>query len=560
MSTKKLNEQQQQAVDSDELKILCLAGAGAGKTATMIERITRLTNEGVNPMSILVLTFTNAAGFEMKERYKKANPGKVIPEFRTFHSFCYSLIVKDRNVRRALGYVDVPTIIEEVELKKVQTEAKMMSGVHLSEAKLRGEGTLSQQEQYELELYKKALKRLIREKNIITFDMLCYDVAGLFIQNDPSVLKYKGQYKYLFVDEFQDTDPKQVQFLNSFDSKDVHFYFVGDCLQCQPSGSKVLMSDGSEKNIEDIVAGDSVFGYVPKDGRFKKNNDVIEVASRYSDDIIEIVTDNHRTRYTKDHLTYAKIHYQGNENKRCVYLMSNDKGWWRIGECSLYLYDGKDFGPKHRMHEEGCSKVWILKICDDARESSWYEEQFAAFYFGIPDTTFQFANTYRYTEETMQKLFDNIYDIEERAQKCLEYYGLDIRYPFFDKYKDKHRHMSKMHIFEIHAGNLIPEFMDVAVPLPHEDKYRHYQLGYETVRSINKCEPSQVYSLNVDYTHNYVSDGILTHNCIYKFRGCSNDYIKALAKDDSWQKIKLSQNYRSTTQICDFAKMQRKKS
>lgn len=257
MSTKKLNEQQQQAVDSDELKILCLAGAGAGKTATMIERITRLTNEGVNPMSILVLTFTNAAGFEMKERYKNANPGKVIPEFRTFHSFCYSLIVKDKNVRGALGYVDVPTIIEEVELKKVETEAKMMSGVHLSEAKLRGEGTLSQQEQYELELYNKALKRLIREKNIITFDMLCYDVSGLFIKNDPSVLKYKGQYKYLFVDEFQDTDPKQIQFLNSFDSKDVHFYFVGDCLQniykfrgCSNDTIKALAKDDSWQKIK----------------------------------------------------------------------------------------------------------------------------------------------------------------------------------------------------------------------------------------------------------------------------------------------------------------------
>lgn len=254
---KKLNEQQQQAVDSNSMKILCLAGAGAGKTATMIERITRLTNEGVNPMSILVLTFTNAAGFEMKERYKNANPGKAIPEFRTFHSFCYSLIVKDKSVRNTLGYIDVPTIVEEVELKKVETEAKMMSGIKLSESKLRGEGTLNQQEQYELELYKKTVKRLIREKNIITFDMLCYDVSGLFVKNDPAVLKYKGQYKYLFVDEFQDTDPKQVQFLNSFDSKDVHFYFVGDCLQniykfrgCNNDTIKSLAKDDEWEKIK----------------------------------------------------------------------------------------------------------------------------------------------------------------------------------------------------------------------------------------------------------------------------------------------------------------------
>ena len=313
------------------------------------------------------------------------------------------------------------------------------------------------------------------------------------------------------------------------------------------------MSDNTEKNIEDIVVGDSVIGYVPGDGRFRRTCAVTGVENHYSEDIVEVISDNHSSKYSKEHITYAKIHLEGNEDKRCVYLMCNDKGWWRIGESSLYLYQGNEFGPKHRMHEEGCSRVWILKVCDNSREASWYEEQFAAFKFGIPDTTFQFSNTYRYTEETMQMLYDNLPDIEERAKKCLEYYGLDIRYPFFDKYLDGSRHMSKLHLFPIHVGNLIPTIMDIAVPVPHENPNSLYRVSYEQIKTIHKCPSEQVYSLEVDFTHNYIADGILTHNCIYQFRGCTNEVIKTLAKDDSWEHIRLFENYRSTKQICNFA-------
>lgn len=255
---KKLNPQQQHAVDSNANKILCLAGAGAGKTATMIERISRLVKEGIRPSSILVLTFTNAAGFEMKDRYKQGHPGQLIPEFRTFHSFCYSLIIKDKAVRSAIGYRDVPTIADEGAIKKLETEAKMQYKIKLSSAKLSSKpDTLSPQEKYEYELYTKAVSRLLRERNVITFDILSDKVSSLFIKNDSSILQYKDQYKYIFVDEFQDTDPKQIQFLNSFQSSNVHFYFCGDCLQniyqfrnCSNETIKALAKDDSWEQIK----------------------------------------------------------------------------------------------------------------------------------------------------------------------------------------------------------------------------------------------------------------------------------------------------------------------
>ena len=548
----KLNDQQMAVVMSNEPRILVLAGAGAGKTHTMLERINRLIEEGQDPRSILVLTFTNKAAFDMRERYRRSHAEKQIPEFRTFHSFCYHLLVIDAAVRSNLGYSQPPTVGNAEAIKKIETEAKMKLSIKLSDAKLHDISlctTLKDRQEYEM--FKKAVHKIMISKNIITFDILAREVSALFTEDSPLVKKYKDKYQYIFVDEFQDTDPQQVKFISSF--KNTKFCVIGDSLQCQPAGTKVLMSDNTEKNIEDIVVGDSVIGYVPGDGRFRRTCAVTGVENHYSEDIVEVISDNHSSKYSKEHITYAKIHLEGNEDKRCVYLMCNDKGWWRIGESSLYLYQGNDFGPKHRMHEEGCSRVWILKVCDNSREASWYEEQFAAFKFGIPDTTFQFANTYRYTEETMQMLYDNLPDIEERAKKCLEYYGLDIRYPFFDKYSDGSRHMSKLHLFPIHVGNLIPTIMDIAVPVPHENSNSLYRVSYEQIKTIHKCPSEQVYSLEVDFTHNYIADGILTHNCIYQFRGCTNAVIKALAKDDSWQHIRLFENYRSTIPICNFA-------
>lgn len=255
--SKKLNKEQQQAVDSTYSKILCLAGAGAGKTATMIERISRLVKEGADPQSILVLTFTNAAGFEMRERYRQSHEGQVvIPEFRTFHAFCYSLLIKDNAVRKALGYSKVPTIAEEGAVKNIEKKAKMQCNIKVSDAKLRGEvSPATKQEEYEIELYKTAVNRLIKQENIITFDVLCYDVAELFVNDDPCIQRHKKQYKYIFVDEFQDTDPKQIRFLNSF--KDGDFYFCGDCLQniykfrnCSNDTIKLLARDDSWEKIK----------------------------------------------------------------------------------------------------------------------------------------------------------------------------------------------------------------------------------------------------------------------------------------------------------------------
>lgn len=551
-----LNEQQQAVVDCNDDRILVLAGAGAGKTFTMLKRINRLVSDGVRPSAILVLTFTNKAAFDMRDRYKSTYPGKAIPEFRTFHSFCYHLIVTDSAVRKQLGYAKVPNICEEAELKRIKTRAKMQCNIKLSDSKLNGEVPLSNpKEKQEYDIFMKCVKKTLIKENIITFGILADEVSLLFTQNNEVIQHYKNQYQYIFVDEFQDTDPQQVRFISSF--HDTKFCVIGDCLQCQPAGTSVWIDSCTRKNIEDIVPGDTVLSYCPKWGYYRKDSNlriVKAVSSHFADNIVEVASANHSSKYTKDHITYAKIHLEGNEDKRVVYLMHNsEKGWWRIGECALFLNKGVDFGPRHRMHEEKGDQVWILKMCDNSKEASWYEEQLAAFKFGIPDTTWQFSNIYRYTEATMHKLYDNIPDIYARAERCLAYYGLDINHPFFDAKTNGNQHFSKLHQFEIRVCNLIPEVMDIVVPKCIDDSSSLLHNSYEQIMSITSCDSEMVYSLDVEEDHNYIADGVLTHNCIYQFRGCTNEIIKVLAKDSAWTKIKLFENYRSTNQICNFA-------
>ena len=166
-----LNAGQLEAVNSKSKKILCLAGAGTGKTHTMIERISRIASEE-NPESILALTFTNAAAFEMKERYIKRNPGKRVPEFRTFHGFCYSVICRNSSVRTKLGYSTIPSICTEAQVKQIETRARLELNIKLSSIKLSGKTPVTDpREVFQLNNFKKRVNQIMKTEG--TSAILC---------------------------------------------------------------------------------------------------------------------------------------------------------------------------------------------------------------------------------------------------------------------------------------------------------------------------------------------------------------------------------------------------
>lgn len=149
----------------------------------------------------------------------------------------------------------------------------------------------------------------------------------------------------------------------------------------------------------------------------------------------------------------------------------------------------------------------------------------------------------------LDEMYRSLGDLESAAKACLSNYGRDINFPLYKK--GSNNHFSKEHIFEIYACNLISGVMDVAVP-----KYidKTWKVTYHQISDITyERKPIEVYSLDVEWNHNYVADCILTHNSIYGFRGADSSIIKSLAENPEWTTIRLSENYRSTAQICDYS-------
>ena len=556
-----LNSEQQMVVSSNDSRILCLAGAGTGKTYTLIERIKHLLNNGVDAKSILVLTFTNAAAYEMSDRF--TNSGLPTPLFCTFHAFCYSLLINDKEVLYKLGYSSTPEIITDDELKKVEQTVIVCNNIKLGKRKLQGNVSLLPKERFEYELYHKAMKQTMLKKNVITFDRLCNDVCNLFIHDDNSIVKYKNQYKYILVDEFQDTDPVQFAFIESFSESDL--FVVGDALQCQPAGTLVTLSDMTAKPIESIQIGDHVLSYSCAEGHYLKDlnyksgdvhrytKQVTAISKHYANNVVKVVAKNHTSCYTKDHITYAKIHYNGNEQNYVTYLMSNDLGWWRVGSTKLFLQtQSTGFGPRLRLKAEHGNRVWILGVHKSVNDA-WINEQLVAYKFGIPQMTWEHKNV-KFNKSDMQYVYDNLEQLQENAKRCLDYFNRDINYPLFTS-DDLHTHFSKLHLFECRVGNLMPGIFDIVYPEFKIDAKGCYRLhnNYEEILDIIDEPPQVVYGLDIEDTHNYVADGVLTHNCLYAFRGADSSIIKSLASNDNWTTYRLQKNYRSDIDICNYA-------
>jgi len=272
------NEQQLEAINSDDRTILCLAAAGCGKTKTLLGRVERLIKQGADPKSILCITFTNAAAFEMKERYKLISGLDMsmgTPEFRTFHSFCYSLIVKDTAVRERLGYTKIPELCDDNTLKEIKTKVKLAINCKLTDAQLDNEVTLSRSQQEEKLLFQKALAKQIKKENVITFDIMCYNVCELFTQGEECVDKYKQKYNYICLDESQDTDPKQFKFIASF-PETTHFFIVGDVLQA------IYSFRGCTNKFIKQLATDPNWKVIKMFENYRSTNQICKFANKFS--------------------------------------------------------------------------------------------------------------------------------------------------------------------------------------------------------------------------------------------------------------------------------------
>ena len=105
----------------------------------------------------------------------------------------------DKAIREKLGYSQVPSIASASAEKRIILEAKLQTGIKLSDKLIFEHVTLDESQARDLYVLLKAADRLMKQRNLITFDNLCKNVCDLFISNDATVMAYKKQYRYILL-------------------------------------------------------------------------------------------------------------------------------------------------------------------------------------------------------------------------------------------------------------------------------------------------------------------------------------------------------------------------
>ncbi|MPQ43362.1 DNA helicase PcrA [Clostridium tarantellae] len=245
-----LNKEQYEAATTIEGQVLILAGAGSGKTRVLTHRIAHMIEDlYIKPYNILAITFTNKAAAEMKERVKAliGNEAEYM-WISTFHSSCVRIL---RREIEKLGYKkdftiydssDQKTLIKHV-MKELNINEKDITDMEILGAISKAKDNLQSAESFKREFegdFRKSkiadayllYQKKLRQNNALDFDDLIVKTVELFKKN-PDVLEfYQNKFKYIMIDEYQDTNKAQYEFAKLLANKYKNICVVGDDDQC----------------------------------------------------------------------------------------------------------------------------------------------------------------------------------------------------------------------------------------------------------------------------------------------------------------------------------------
>lgn len=243
-----LNDRQKEAVVNTDGPMLILAGAGSGKTKVLTTKVAYLIEEkNIDPNNILAITFTNKAAKEMKERiFKLEGNSAFYIQISTFHSFGLKILKENCEL---LGYEKNFTILDSDDslsiikkiMKELNIDANKYNPKAIKNVISNNKNEIIDPEKYSLyvntdfdeialEVYRKYEKSL-KINNAVDFDDLLILPLRLF-NNNPGVLqKYQEKYKYVFIDEYQDTNEPQYILSKMISAKYKNITVVGDADQ-----------------------------------------------------------------------------------------------------------------------------------------------------------------------------------------------------------------------------------------------------------------------------------------------------------------------------------------
>ena len=287
-----LNDKQKEAVFYSDGPLLILAGAGSGKTRVLTHRVAYLIHEkNVNPYNIMAITFTNKAAREMRDRINRLiGHGAEAVWVSTFHSACVRIL---RRYIDRIGYNNNFTIYDsddqktaiKAACKKLQVDTKFIKERAIMSAISMAKNNMITPEEYRnsaddirtkiiSKVYEEYQSRL-KKNNALDFDDLLVKTIELFKSDKEVLMAYQDRLQYIMVDEYQDTNKVQFEFIKLLADKYKNICVVGDDDQ---SIYKFRGADISNiLNFEQIFTGTKV---IKLEQNYRSTKNVLEAANQ----------------------------------------------------------------------------------------------------------------------------------------------------------------------------------------------------------------------------------------------------------------------------------------
>ena len=370
MDLSRLNKEQQEAVKHMEGPLLILAGAGSGKTTMMTHRIAYMLEKGVSPYNILAVTFTNKAAGEMKDRIESLTGGTRGMWVMTFHAMCVRIL---RNHGDVLGFKNGFSIYDESDkkalLKRIVKDLKIDEKIYpvsylgsvISSCKEAEEdpddyienNSMNFKAETVAKVYARYMEDL-QQNNAMDFDDLLWNVVKLFEVSSEVLSYYQERFKYIMVDEYQDTNYLQYKLIHALAEKSHNLCVVGDDDQCiyQWRGADI-------RNILDFEKDFPETKVIKLEQNYRSDANILDLANS--------VIANNRNRKAKELWT------DRNEGSKITYrrLEDEQREAWYVG------------GEIQRLHdEEGVPFNDMAILYRKNAQSRPFEEKFS--FRGIP--------------------------------------------------------------------------------------------------------------------------------------------------------------------------------
>ena len=642
-----LNPEQLRAVTLPRESALILAGAGSGKTRVLTTRIAHLIQSGeASPAGVLAVTFTNKAAREMLTRLSAMLPINTRGMWvGTFHGLCNRLLRthhRDANLPQLFQILDSGDQLSMVKrLAKAQNldEEKFAPRAlqafinNCKESGLRANA---------VEAGDDFTRRMVaffadydaqcNREGVVDFAELLLRTFEVLSRNLDLLTHYQERFRYILVDEFQDTNKLQYRWIRMLAGSNGCVFAVGDDDQCVVAQTRVTMADGKTRAVSAVRPGDQVMSCFGS-GDFRPA-EVIRVHRRAAKkDLVEIRTrGGRRVVSTPEHTHFAGYLLGETPQTYFTYLMFRKGVGYRIGTSQVYTRGQVKpmVGYRQRSIQEHADAVWIVGTHASENEAR-YDEITLSLKYGLPTLPFvarkgKAVDSLVHDEAWIVRLYQDldtasaalrllsdrglredephhvpisrdskrrnvvltlcgehrgdrpahriaVMGNDESGRKALAKAGIEVRpakrgsrsWRFETVRADYGEAMKLARTAAQALGGRIIQRANLhgkSLPFVTAASVRpgmamvSVEGTIDTVESVRRVEgrSKHVYDLDIRGTHNFIANGIVTHNSIYRFRGADVGNMNEFLRDFGVREVvKLEQNYRSQGSILDAA-------